>query len=474
MASRASPRSMFDRARAVVVNTARSEEKEALTEKNADSLRRPRAADTPRDINEVFPRKVCVNLDRRADRWRQMRARFDRHGIRGVRRLPAFDGQLLTLPPEWSGTPGAYGCLLSHLRAVREAREAGAPSVLIFEDDVEFDADLPDKFRDYFSRVPADWDALYFGALHMEDPAEVSENVRRIRRSYSTYAYALRETVFDAFIELNGKARKAVDVNNLALQAERACYCFMPHLAWVESGHSDAQGRQNDHWYLRESLVVRGGSMNRLLGRTSVIIAHENSARRDGVTKGLLFLARFYTERLRGTGVVVVEQSSESTFDPASLPEGCRYLLIRDAGLLNRASCFNAGLRAVRPDDALVIFSDSDIFVEEWDICGNLRMCERYDCATGFGSLLELTRADTLKLQLDEAMLLRWLDARKYRRREKADAFGGYCVFDRRCIEGAGGWDERRAGEALALSLKGGLPPRLFRSPNQALRLHRS
>ena len=101
-------------------------------------------------------------------------------------------------------------------------------------------------------------------------------------------------------------------------------------------------------------------------------------------------------------------------------------------------------------------------------------MCERYDCATGFGSLLELTRADTLKLQLDEAMLLHWLDARRYRRREKTDAFGGYCVFDRRCIEGAGGWDERRAGEALALSLKGGRPPRVFRSPNQALRLHRS
>jgi len=443
-----------------------------LTDKNVSGSQRPHIVNTSGDINEAFPRKVCVNLDRRANRWEQMRARFERHGIRDVRRLPAADGQSLIIPPNWSGTPGAYGCLLSHLRAVREAREAGAPSVLIFEDDVEFDADLRNNFRNYISQVPADWDALYFGALHMEDPAEVSENVRRIRRAYSTYAYALRDTIFDAFIELNGKADKAVDVNNLVLQTERACYCFMPHLAWVEAGYSDAQGRRNNHWYLRESLVVRGASMERLLGRTSLIIAHRNPAIKDSMTQCLLFLTRFYRERLPGICVVVVEQNSETTVDPASLPEGCRYFLLRDDGPLNRGLCFNAGMRISRPEDAFMIFSDSDVFVEEWDICANLRMCQRYDCATGFGSILELTRADTLNLQLDEAMLLRWLDASKYTGREKDDAFGGYCVFDRRSIEGAGGWDERCAKEARPLSLKAGRQQRVFLSPNHALRLH--
>ncbi|MDT7540213.1 MAG: glycosyl transferase, family 25 [Acidobacteriota bacterium] len=441
-------------------------------EKNAIGPQRPHIVNTSRDINELLPRKVCINLDRRADRWKQMRARFDRHGIRDVRRLPAANGQSLNIPPNWSGTPGAYGCLLSHLRAVHEARKAGARSVLIFEDDVEFDTGLRDNFRNYISQVPADWDALYFGALHMEDPVEVSENVRRISRAYSTYAYALRDTIFDAFIELNGKADKEVDVNNLALQTERACYCFMPHLAWVDDDYSDAQGRRNNHWYLRESLVIRGASMEQLLGRTSLIIAYRNPARSDSVMRGLLFLARFYSKRLPGMCVVVVEQNSESTIDPASLPEGCRYLLLRDEGPLNHGLCFNAGMRISRPEDAFMIFSDSDLFMEEWDICGNLRMCQRYDCATGFGSILELTGADTLKLQLDEAMLLRWLDASKYTAREKGDEFGGYCVFNRRSIQSAGGWDERCAQEARPLSLKAERQQRVFQSPNQALRLH--
>src|SRR5216117_1383180 len=88
------------------------------------------------NINDVFPLKVCINLDRRADRWKQMQLKFRRHAIHGVRRFSAADGNSLTVPPNWSDTPGAYGCLLSHLQVVREARELGMPCVLIFEDDV--------------------------------------------------------------------------------------------------------------------------------------------------------------------------------------------------------------------------------------------------------------------------------------------------------------------------------------------------
>src|SRR5262249_41481893 len=152
------------------------------------------------------------------------------------------------------------------------------------------------------------------------------ENVGRIRRAYSTYAYALRSTIFDDFIETNSNSRRAVDFNNLALQTRHACYCFMPHLAWVETDDSDAQGRQIDHWYLRESLVIRGASMDRLLANTSLIIACNNSRANEWVTRNVLFLARFYMERLPGIEVIIVEQDAEpgTAFD--NLPEGCRYL----------------------------------------------------------------------------------------------------------------------------------------------------
>ena len=73
-------------------------------------------------INETFPYKVCINLDRRLERWHHARRRFEEHGIQSVRRFPAFDGDRTKIPSNWVHTPGAYGCLLSHVAVVREAR----------------------------------------------------------------------------------------------------------------------------------------------------------------------------------------------------------------------------------------------------------------------------------------------------------------------------------------------------------------
>jgi hypothetical protein len=400
-----------------------------------------------------------------------MRLKFARHRLRGVRRIPAVDGQAAPAPPHWSGTPGAYGCLLSHLRAVREARELGAHAVLVFEDDVAFDERLRENFRTYFAQVPDDWDMLHFGVLHLDEPRAVSENVRRISRAYSTYAYAMRRTVFDAFIELNSRSGDAVDINNHSLQSKYACYCFTPHLAWVEDDGSDVQERQKNHWYLRESLVIHGSGMDQLLGRTALVVAYANAGRSEAVEQNLLFLARFYRERLAPLSVIVVEQGTRGTVNPASLPGGCQYAFLRNEGPLDRGRCFNAGLRLADPESTHVIFSDGDIFVEEWDVRGNLRMCQRYECTTGFGSIVNLTRADTATLRRNRAVLTPWFDAKKYPAGEKPDAFGDYCVFDRRGLLAAGGWEEgRAAGPALA---RGAERLRVFRPPNQALRLRR-
>ena len=429
--------------------------------------------DPARAMNAVFPHKVCINLDRRADRWQQMLSKFAHHDIFAVRRFPAMDGEALILPPNWSGTAGGYGCLLSHLQVVREARELGVPSVLIFEDDVVFDTALQDKFSAYISQVPEHWDMLYFGALHMEDPIIVSEHVNQIRRAYSTYAYALNRTIFDVFIDLNSKADTAVDVNNLQLQTEHKCYCFRPHLAWVETDYSDAQELQKNHWYLKESLVIHGTSMNQLLNQTSLIIAHKNTTRNSSITQNLLFLARFYSQRLPGISIVIVEQDLETTIDLRALPKRCLYYLLRDGGLLNRGLCFNTGMNISDPNHPFIIFSDNDIFLEEWDICGNLRMCERYDCTTGLKHIIELTSSDTLKLKDDRAVLMRWFEAAKYSINNHSRRFGNYCVFNRSSILAAGGWEEEPSKNAdTLLSLRGGQQLRIFEAPNYALRLH--
>ena len=86
-------------------------------------------------LDDFFPHQVCINLEKRADRWRQMQAKFAAHDLKRVVRFPAADGRKLAIPTFWDDYPGAYGCLRSHLAAVEQARAAAWPSILIFEDD---------------------------------------------------------------------------------------------------------------------------------------------------------------------------------------------------------------------------------------------------------------------------------------------------------------------------------------------------
>ena len=223
-----------------------------------------------------FPSRVCINLDRRPDRWGRMQQEFTRHGIDGVRRFSAIDGNALDVPSHWPESQGAYGCLLSHLQVVRDARARGLPSVLIFEDDVAFDPEFRLKVDAYCEELPSDWDMVFLGAFHRDDPVPVSEHLGRIIRAHSTYAYALNHSIYDAFIDSNNRARLAVDENNLNLQAQFDCYAFIPNLAWVEPLYSDTQEWMCNHWYLRESLVLRGRLISELITKTLMVIAYEN------------------------------------------------------------------------------------------------------------------------------------------------------------------------------------------------------
>ena len=294
-------------------------------------------------------KNVCINLDRRPERWERMQTQLARHGILNVQRFPAVDGNSVPKPAGWTHSAGAYGCLLSHVEVVRAAQRSNASSVLIFEDDTVLDPEFQSKFASFSKEVPDDWDMLYFGALHKDEPAQISEHVGRITKANSTYAYALKNTVFDAFIELNARAEHVLDMNSYLLQERFNCYCFMPNLAWVEAEYSDVQNRLERHWYLEKSLVLFGAQMDRLLGRTTIVITDH------GDSKNVSFLKRYYEEYFAPLVEIVVN-----------------------------------GNHTEHQRD-FVIVSDGDIYIEALDLRANLRMCEEFDAATGFDHVIDLT-----------------------------------------------------------------------------------
>ena len=424
------------------------------------------------EINEAFPYKVCINLDRRPERWQQMLLKFEQHGIHSVRRFSALDGENLSVPAHWIHTRGAYGCLRSHTQVVREARELGISSVLIFEDDVVFDAQLQKKFSSYIEQLPPGWDMLFFGALHKDEPIKLSENIARLTRSNSTYAYALRNTVFDAFIELNERAEDVLDNNSFILQQQFNCYCFMPHLAWVETGYSDAQLRLERHWYLQESLVLFGAGADRLLNDTTLIFAHKDDSRDGSATENLLYLVAYYHYFFSPfIAIMIVEQGAQPRVDPATLPENCKYIFLRDEGSFNKDLCFTTGVGNSEPGRKFVILSDNDIYLETLDFRANLLMCEKYDGATGFNQIVDLTNEASLRLR--HTNTTRGIDVTKHALPIN-DGRKGYCCFFKRealkMLEGGNGGGSEKVESLLSFEAKAQL--RVFQSPNHALRLN--
>ena len=423
--------------------------------------------ETTRGINEVFPYKICINLDRRRARWQQMRLKFEHSGIHSVHRFSAFDGENLQLPANWAHTPGAYGCLLSHLQVVREARRLGVASVLIFEDDVVFDDHLESKFNACLGELPHEWDMLFFGALHKDEPIKVSEHIARITQANSTYACALKATVFDDFIELNSNTENVLDNNSLVLQRLFNTYCFMPHLAWVEADHSDAQRRWVHHWYLQESLVLFGPAVDRLLSGTTIVFAHGDRIGVGRAPDNLMYLVHYYNKYFGPfMQMVIVDQGAAPTLDPSTLPSNCKYVFRRDEGPFNRERCFIDGIAQSQARRNVFILCDNDIYLETLDIRANLRMCERYDCVTGFSKIVELTAEDSFRLR--NSRTTQGIDVTNMA--APGNEREGYCRFlTREAIQIllAGAED----GEAGSLLSPRASQIRVFQSPNYGLRL---
>jgi GR25 family glycosyltransferase involved in LPS biosynthesis len=365
-------------------------------------------------LNQLFPHKICINLDRRPDRWQRMQTEFARHGVEDVQRFPAVDGRTVQLPATWKHTAGAYGCLLSHVAVVQQARELGHESVLIFEDDAVLDPEFEIKFASFMEQVPSDWDMLYFGALHTDEPVKVRENVFRISKANSTFAYALKHTVFDAFLELNRAAEHVLDVNAYALQQRFNCYCFLPNLAWVQIEYSDVQNRLERHWYLEKSLILFGSHVDRLLSQTAIVLAHNGAE-----TENVRFLERYYNEYFAPFAEVIVSRS------------------------------FQTGISSTKPKTQFFILSDDDLYLETLDIRANLLMCEQYDGATGFSEVIDLTAEQAALLR--RTGITRGIDVSKSK---PAKDVQSQCRFIKR--------------EALERQ------SHLFQSPNHALRLPRS
>jgi glycosyl transferase family 25 len=419
------------------------------------------------ELDDFFPHQFCINLDTRPDRWERISSRFVEHGINRVVRFAAVDGKNLEVPSGWLSSPGAYGCLRSHLALLEQARQDAMPSVLIFEDDTVLDPGFAAKFSEYVRQLPEDWDMLFFGALHGQPVTKISSNVIRLSHSLSTYAYALKHTVYSSFIELNLKSLAVLDENTRALQKQFNCYCFLPHLAWVEDDYSDVTGEKVNLWWLKESLVLFGPEMEEVLRRTAVVISYRNQS--PGSLRNLLFTIDYLSWGLPGASILILERSSEPSLSRNDLPPQCCLELLEDSSWRDRRGALELGYEMFGSSKDYFIFLDSDVFVTREDLRANLLKCTDYDFASSFRNIYDLDERDTLRILNGDAG---WAyDSSAYEARRKAAVCDLCYITTRKGLRVLAGRDMSGPESEEQLSQKAEAMLRVYDSPNPARRL---
>jgi glycosyl transferase family 25 len=415
------------------------------------------------NLDEFFPHQICINLNTRPDRWERITERFVEQGLNQVTRFPAVDGRNLEIPPVWRYSAGAYGCLQSHLAIIEQARKDGKPSVLIFEDDAVLAPGFASRFADYVKQLPDDWDMLFLGGLHGEPPTKVADNVVRITHSLSTYAYALKHTIYDGFIEMNQQSLTVLDENTRALQKHFNCYCFMPHLAWVEEDYSDIRGEKSNPWWLKESLVLFGPEIDAIMKKTVAVISYCNNSANS--LKNLLFTTDYLYQKLPGITFLVLEQGTEQSLKQSNLPPGCHLELVEDSAGCNQSYLLKRGLDLYGSSKDFFMFLDSDVFLTREDIRANLLKCLDYDIASSFCEIYDLNEHDTDRIFNGDVC---WDYDSTYPSRKKAAIYDLCCIVTQKAMRILSELEKFDHQNEDLLSMKAKRLLRVYTSPNRA------
>lgn len=203
----------------------------------------------------MFDRVVCINLDRRADRWEQLQAELPQPWpFAPVERFAAVDGKSCPCPSWWRAGGGAWGCYRSHLAIIEDCLNRGVESVLLLEDDALFNDDFLQDWQEAVQHVPDNWGMLYLGGQHLatgkHPPAKVNEYWYRPWNVNRTHAFALRgQTMREVYKWLNEakdwKAPNHIDHHLGRLHQKRNLPIYTPWrwLVGQSGGKSNISGR---------------------------------------------------------------------------------------------------------------------------------------------------------------------------------------------------------------------------------------
>lgn len=217
-----------------------------LSEKMSKYFESRNEDDNVISINDYFDNVYVLNLDRRTDRFENIKNKLDLLNIK-FERFSAIDGN--NIPDEEYDFSGfikgrgmlenkyALACLRSHIEIIKDAKFKGYNRILIFEDDVLISKDINIHLQKL--RNIKDWKLLYLGSSQYNWDVEFIEDFFLSKRSLGAFAYAIDYSIYDEI--LNQSIGKSVDnvLSDMQNKYYGECYTFYPNICVSDVSESD-------------------------------------------------------------------------------------------------------------------------------------------------------------------------------------------------------------------------------------------
>ena len=183
---------------------------------------------------DFFDRIYCISLEEREDRRRAAAESFAKVGI-------ADKVEFVLVQPHPSNIE--QGMYESHMTCLRKGLEAGAESIVVFEDDIIFDRFDAEHFKQctQFLAEHPDWKVLLLGALIRESKKTTNPFIQKVGYQSLAHAYALNRSYAET---LAYQPWQGIVIDTIFRPLDNDIYAVYPMFAFQNDFASD-----NDNKY---------------------------------------------------------------------------------------------------------------------------------------------------------------------------------------------------------------------------------
>lgn len=204
------------------------------------------------NFNKFFSNVYCINLSKRTDKKLMCSVQFNEMDM-GVEFISAIDGNMLVGKyPDSPLIAGYQGLNETLINIFEDALANNYDSILILEDDVEFEMCAESIFTSNLKHLPKIWDILTLGQKSTRRTPHINGKIFKSRHFVLGHAMGIKHTLFKQIISKLKLMDTPSDlcIASCLLDIDNVKgYCIRPSIAIQRAGISDNQGgwiEQND------------------------------------------------------------------------------------------------------------------------------------------------------------------------------------------------------------------------------------